>query len=216
MLSNKLRTLRKIRGLTLEEVAERIGTSKQTVQRYENGVIANVPSDKVEALADILNTTPAALMGWQAKEAKEVKRLVPLPRAENILPAKAKSAPPRVDLANEKTPSPDREQERDTGYDAAEEADLCVLARGDSMIGARILDGDLVFIRSQESVGNGEIAAVLIDGVAVLKRVYYDPEKQMMILSCDNPKYEPLVCFGEELSKIEILGKAVAFQSTVR
>ena len=50
-------------------------------------------------------------------------------------------------------------------------ADFCLKAKGDSMIGARIYDGDIVFIRKQEMVNNGEIAAVMIDDEATLKRV---------------------------------------------
>jgi len=84
------------------------------------------------------------------------------------------------------------------------------------MVGARIYDGDLVFIRSQESVDNGEIAAVIIDDEATLKRVYFYPEKQKLILSPENPHYEPLVFLGSELDHIKIIGKAVAFQSVIR
>jgi repressor LexA len=83
------------------------------------------------------------------------------------------------------------------------------------MIGARIFDGDIVFIRSQSSVENGEIAAVIIDDEATLKRVYYYPTEGKLILSPENPRYAPLVFIGEELEHIRILGKAVAFQSKI-
>lgn len=84
------------------------------------------------------------------------------------------------------------------------------------MIGARIYDGDIVFVRKQSTVDNGEIAAVLIDDEATLKRVYYYPDKNKLVLSPENPKYEPFVYIGEELSEVRILGKAVAFQSVIR
>ena len=84
------------------------------------------------------------------------------------------------------------------------------------MINARILDGDLVFIRQQPIVDNGEIAAVIIEDEATLKRVYYYPEQGKLILNPENPKYEPLVYVKEELDQIRILGKAVAFQSVVK
>ena len=84
------------------------------------------------------------------------------------------------------------------------------------MINARIFDGDIVFIRSQNSVDNGEIAAVIINDEATLKRVYYYPNEEKLILSPENPKYAPLVYIKEELNDIKILGKAVAFQSAVR
>jgi len=55
-------------GLTLEQVAEKVGTSKQTIQRYETGIIANIPSDKIEALAAVLQTTPQHIMGWDIED----------------------------------------------------------------------------------------------------------------------------------------------------
>ena len=65
MLSEKIKLLRKEKGLSLEQLAEMIGTSRQTVHRYETGVITNIPSEKVEAMAKALGTTPQALMGWE-------------------------------------------------------------------------------------------------------------------------------------------------------
>ena len=84
------------------------------------------------------------------------------------------------------------------------------------MIGARIRDGDYVFVRAQDTVENGEIGVVIIGDEATLKRVYYYPEQQKLILLPENPAYEPLVFLGEELEEIKILGKAVAFRSTIR
>jgi repressor LexA len=84
------------------------------------------------------------------------------------------------------------------------------------MINARIFDGDVVFIRQQDMVNNGEIAAVIIEDEATLKRVYYYPEKNKLVLQAENPAYEPLVYVGEELNTIRVLGKAVAFTSIVK
>jgi repressor LexA len=95
------------------------------------------------------------------------------------------------------------------------DADFCLRAHGDSMIGARIYDGDIVFIRSQNSVDNGEIAAVIINDEATLKRVYFYPDEEKLILTPENPRYAPLVYLGGELENIKILGKAIAFQSAV-
>ncbi len=93
------------------------------------------------------------------------------------------------------------------------EADFCLRASGDSMTGSRIYDGDLVLIREQPMVENGEIAAVLIKDEATLKRVYYYPEKKRLILYPDNPSYTPLVFMGEELADVRVIGKAVALQT---
>lgn len=95
-------------------------------------------------------------------------------------------------------------------------ADFCLKAKGNSMINARIMDGDIVFIRKQQAVENGDIAAVLIDDEVTLKRVYYYREENMLRLYPENPEYKPLTYTGEELERIRILGKAIAFQSDVK
>ncbi len=94
-------------------------------------------------------------------------------------------------------------------------ADFCLRARGNSMIGARIHDGDIVFIQKQDMVQDGEIAAVIIDDEATLKRVNYYPERDLLILKAENSHYEDLIYSGEELNHIRILGRAVAFQSDI-
>ena len=83
------------------------------------------------------------------------------------------------------------------------------------MIGARIQAGDVVFIRSQETVENKQIAAVIIDGVATLKRWHYYPDKAKLVLSPENSAYEPLVYVGDELNSVRCLGLAVCFMSNL-
>ena len=93
-------------------------------------------------------------------------------------------------------------------------ADFALTCKGDSMINARIFDGDTVYIRQQDTVENGEIAAVLIDGEATLKRIKLHPDR--IILEPENPMYDPLVYRNEEMNTVRILGKAVAFTSAIR
>ncbi len=201
MLANKLKELRKEKNLTLEELAERLGTSKQTIHRYENGIISNIPHDKVRSLARALEVAPSELMGWEDEEAlvsHSVKRLPLLGEIACGVPIYAEEKHGNFIYVSEDM-----------------DADFCLTAHGDSMIDARIYDGDTVFIKQQSSVDNGEIAAVVIDDEATLKRVYFYPNEGKLILSPENPKYAPLVYINEELNNIQILGKAVAFQSTV-
>ncbi len=94
------------------------------------------------------------------------------------------------------------------------QADFALQCKGDSMIGARIHDGDIVYIRIQPDVESGEIAAVLIDDEATLKRVYKDADT--VILQPENPAYRPKVFVKEEINSIRILGKAVCFFSKVK
>ena len=93
-------------------------------------------------------------------------------------------------------------------------ADFALTCKGDSMSGARIFDGDLVYIRQQDMVDNGQIAAVLIDGEATLKRVRIYEDH--IVLEPENPHFRPLTYWGEDMNAIRILGLAVAFTSTVR
>lgn len=93
-------------------------------------------------------------------------------------------------------------------------ADFALTCKGDSMINARIFDGDIVYIRQQDAVVNGEIAAVLIDSEATLKRVkLYDDH---ISLEPENPMYKPLVFWNEEMNDVRIIGKAVAFTSAIK
>lgn len=84
------------------------------------------------------------------------------------------------------------------------------------MINARIMDGDIVFIRKQPTVENGEIAAVAIDDEATLKRFYMDEEAGTVTLVAENPKYPPMVFTEESQKNVCIIGKAIAFQSNVK
>lgn len=96
------------------------------------------------------------------------------------------------------------------------ECDFTLLCKGDSMTSARIFDGDIVYIRAQPQVENGEIAAVRIGDEATLKRVYYTPNSDRITLRAANPLYPDMEFEGPTLNDIEILGKAVAFTSMIK
>jgi repressor LexA len=136
-------------------------------------------------------------------------------RFDNILPISIKRVPILGDIACGEPIYAEEEHESFAAVNSSLDADFCLRAKGDSMVGARIYDGDIVFIRSQAMVDNGEIAAVIIDDEATLKRVYFYPDEGKLILSPENPRYAPLVYFGNQLESIKIMGKAVAFQSSV-
>lgn len=205
MIGNRLRELRKQKAYTLEELASIVGTSKQTIQRYESGVISNIPREKIEALATALGTTPTLLMGWECD----------YPQYENITALSKMSLPV---LGHVACGEPIYASEEHEGYVAMGrkiDANFCLIAKGDSMTGARIYDGDVVFIRSQSTLDNGEIGVVIINDEATLKRVYYYPEEEKLVLMAENPRYAPFVYVGKELERIKIIGKAVAFQSRI-
>lgn len=203
-----LRSRRKELRLTLEDIAQAVGTTRQTIQKYESGRVSNIPPDKIEKIAEALKTTPTYLMGW----AEERDALLAY---ENIGPAPNFVRRPR--LGNIACGLPILAQENIEEYDLVPEdiqCDFTLTCKGDSMINARILDGDIVYIRRQEQVENGEIAAVLIDEEATLKRVFW--EDGQLVLMPENPRYRPMVFAGAKLKEVRILGKAMAFISAAR
>lgn len=213
-IGKNIKSKRLENNFTLEDLAKKVGTSKQTIQRYETGVIANIPSDRIELLANALQTTPAFLMGWESDSVESqnvqdnpIKNIIPLPQTKK-LPLLGAIACGEPILATENV-----EEYIETPNDIS--ATFCLRCKGDSMINARIFDGDIVYIREQPDVENGEIAAVLIDDEATLKRVYKHNSNKI-VLQPENPIYEPLVFVNEEINNIRILGKAVAFTSAIR
>ena len=136
----------------------------------------------------------------------EIKNIIPLPKTKKV---------PLVGTIACGTPITAVENIEDY-IDMSEDvrADFALRCKGDSMINARIFDGDIVYIRQQPDVENGEIAAVLIDDEATLKRVF--KHKDSLELRAENPTFPPLYYEGSELETIRILGKAVAFLSEVR
>ena len=205
MKGSRLKEIRKAKKMTLEELADAIGTSKQTIHRYENGIINNIPHEKIESLAGALGCSPAELMGWEDD----------LSAHAGLRPIRLKRLPLLGEIACGEPIYAEQEYESYMCADENLDADFCLKAIGDSMTGARIHDGDTVFIRSQNSVDNGEIAAVIINDEATLKRVYFYPDEAKLVLSPENPRYAPLVYVGDELNSIKIIGKAVAFHSKV-
>lgn len=200
-------------GLSVDELAEALQKNRATIYRYESNDIEKLPTTVLEPLAKVLRVTPAYLMGWDDTQKDDVDTL--MSRYDNIRPVKLKRFPLLGEIACGEPIFADEDKESYIMTDMDIRADFCLRAKGDSMIGARIYDGDIVFIREMPMVDNGEIAAVIINDEATLKRVYYFPEKGKLILSAENPTFEPLVYVGEELNEIRILGKAVYFLSAL-
>lgn len=195
-------------GITQTELAKRSGyTSRSTINKIELGLI-DVPQSKIITIARALSIEPTALVGWETP-ATDLSFSNITPISTQRIPLLGKIACGEPIFADE-----DRESYVEAGTNI--KADFCLQCQGDSMSGARILDGDIVFIQRQDMVENGQIAAVIIEDEATLKRVFYYPEKGKLVLQAENPKYEPLVYVGDELNAVRILGKAVAFQSDVK
>lgn len=201
----RIKHLRERMGLSQVSLADKINVSKQTLYKYENDIITNIPSDKVEAIADATGSSPAYIMGWDDTS---------IPSYPNIRPIAKKRYPVLGSVACGKPiyMAEEKEVYVDTTTDV--KADFILIAKGDSMTGARINDGDLVFVRQQPEVENGDIAVVAIDDEATLKRFY--KYNDMILLKAENPDYKDMVFTPEDHKEVRVLGKAVAFQSDLR
>lgn len=213
--ANRLKQLRTDKGLSQQALANTLGSvSKSSINMYERG--EREPGlELLEDIADFFNVDMDYLLGksdipnrLQAEFSRNglPGNILPMPKMRKI-PLLGIIACGEPILAAENIDGevdiPDNIQ-----------ADFALRCRGDSMINARIFDGDIVYIRQQDMVDNGDIAAVLIGDEATLKRVRLFDDH--IILEPENPMYKPFVYWGEEMNSIRILGKAVAFTSTVR
>lgn len=205
----RMKERRKALGIKAEEVAEALCCSRSTVFRYENGDIEKVPATLINTIAEVLKTTPAYLMGWSDDITTLASNIIPIPKTKKV-PLLGTIACGEPILAVENVADY-------VDMDADTHADFALRCKGDSMINARIFDGDIVYIRKQDTVENGEIAAVLVNDMeseATLKRVYTSDDT--IRLCAANPMYPDKIFEKENMNDVHIIGKAVAFLSTVK
>lgn len=211
-IADRIKNRRISLGMSQEELAQKIGyKSRSSINKIEVGA-NNLTQSKIKAIADALNTTPAYIMGWTEGDDEFQTNY----EKYGIMPIAVKTIPLLGEISCGKPvfASEDRQSYVASGINVR--ADFCLKAKGDSMINARIYDGDIVFIEKCDVVENGTVAAVVIGDDALLKRVFFYPEQGKLLLVAENTKYPPLVYEGEELNTVKILGKAIAFQSDVR
>ena len=199
----RIKSRREELGLTTEEIAQRMGyKTRSSITKIETGK-ADIPQSKVKAFARALQTTTAYLMGDD--DAREARPSIPA----GFEPLPEMAMVPLVGTIACGTPIlAEQNVEARIGVPAAWRADFALTCKGDSMA-PRYLDGDIVCIRCQPQVENGQIAAVLIGEEATLKRFYQNGDT--VTLQAENPAYSPLVYRGEELNEIRIEGRVVGF-----
>ena len=185
---NRLQQAMQQKHMTQSDLCAKTGISRSTMSQYCSGSFRPKES-KLRLLAKALGVKEAWLLGYDSPEETPVS----WEDYPNLRPIQLKRFPLLGEIACGEPIFAQEDRETFLIADAEIAADFCLLARGDSMIGARIYDGDAVFIRSQPMVENGEIAAVIIDDEATLKRVYYDREHARLQLVPENPAYSPLV-----------------------
>lgn len=207
-ISKRLLQLIEDNDISYGELSKKTNIPKSALQRYATGETEKIPITRIEVIAKALNTTAQFIMGWDENESYNndifsIPGINPIPKTYK-----------RPRLGTIACGEPILAEENIEAYDDIPDSikcDFTLICKGDSMVNARINDGDIVYIKQQSQVDNGEIAAVLIDNEATLKRVYIYEDK--VVLQPENTKYHPFVYTKEDMNNIRILGKAVGFTS---
>lgn len=197
-----IKKLRTEHGYSQEELGSMLGVQRAAVQKWECGAVKNLKRETIKKLSEIFNVPPSSFID---DDYLSYGNVISFPKM-NRIPIVGTIACGTPVLANENL-------EGEVTVPENICADFALRCKGDSMIDARIHNGDIVYIRQQPTVENGEIAAVLIDEEATLKRVYIS-DNTITLVAC-NSKYQPFVYTGEQLNQIRILGKAVGFTSVL-
>lgn len=193
-IGRRIKTKRIEQGLTLKELGEKVGVASSTILRYENGKINNIKLPVIESIANALNVDPAWL----------------ILKSENPKPYKVKKNEinriPLIGTIAAGTPILAEENIEDYfNLDSSIKADFALKVKGDSMLGAGIFPNDIVFIKQQPTIENGEIGAVLIENEATLKKFY--KEGNTIVLQPENDFYKPIILTN---GNVRILGKLAA------
>lgn len=193
-VGRRIRQAREAKGITQDELGKRCGTTKQTIFKYENGIITNIPLDRLERIAEILEVLPEDLMGWNRQD--EIVR----PVGKIALLGRIACGSPI--LAEENI-------EEYITLPSGIRADYVLRCRGDSMVEAGIRDGDIVFIRQTPDVDDGQIAAVRLGDDATLKRVFHLQDGVMLM--AEDKERTRRTFIGSQRAEMEIMGQAVAY-----
>lgn len=192
-IGERIKAYRLRKNLTQAELAEKLNVAKQTVFKYETGIVTNIPSDKIELMSQIFGVTPAELMGWKQTPATlvpvvgDIKGGYPIEIVEEIL---------------------DYEE---ISEDMASKGEYIALrVKGDSMA-PKISEGDVAIIHWQPTIENGQIAAVRINGETATLKKFYQNGSQVTLVSL-NPSYPPMVYDLRE-DDVEILGRLVELRA---
>lgn len=219
-LGDYIKEYRQLNKCSMDDFARRSGMSKAYISILERNYNpstgkAAIPSlETVKRVAlttnidfnDLINMLDANQQVSLIPEERSSiynEMLLPLPRMKEwkVLGGTACGEPLYMELDAETVLAPENI-----------DADFVFRCVGDSMIGARILDGDIVFVKSGENIENGQIAVVRVEDSYSLKRIYRGED--YLELRSENPKYPPIVIRGEQ-ENAEIVGKAVQFLSRV-
>lgn len=196
---DRIKQLREQKDISQTELAERVGTTKQNIYKYETGVITNIPSDKIEAIAQYFNVSPSYIMGWESDFLREPPQMFFCKYYHSVSAGIGTHADENADTY---------------GYyfSCQSQAEHCfaVDVQGDSMT-PKLLDGDIAIVDTQAQINNGDIVVFYdtADDLGYIKRINKTDTVVMFI--SDNPSYAPMVFPLSDIgSRIQISGRVIA------
>lgn len=205
-IGTRIRNRRLELGMSATDLAKKIGRNRATIYRYENGEIEKMPFAVLFPIARALQCEVSYLVGVKGSTVGSDA----LPEA---LAMEMTDVPMLGEISCGTPITVNEESEKMQMFNDGTKADFALRCKGDSMINARICDGDIVFIQATPIVDNGTIAAVLVNDEVTLKRVYQSTNEIRLV--AENPIYPTMTYFGEELDHVKILGRVVAFQAKI-
>lgn len=206
-IGENIKLLREKYGLSQKELGLIAGVSDKAVSTWEQG-LKEPRMGAIQKIADHFGLQKSNII----EENGLTLKMLSIHTA--LQPAKYRKFKVLGNIACGQPIEAVQEQEEYIETDLNIHADYVLHCQGDSMINARIFDGDYVFIREQPVVENGEIAAVCMDGTVTLKRFFkYDTYIE---LKAENPMYPPIIIHPNDFNSIQIIGKAVACQFFVK
>ena len=199
------------RGMKAADLSKKTKVAEGTISCYINGRY-EAKQNRVQVFAEALDVNPAWLMGYdvpmEAERSQPAPAPRPIPKGFEPMP-KMKKIPLVGSIACGTPILAQQNIEKIVDVPENIRCDFSLICHGDSMEGAGIHDRDVVYIRIQPEVENGEIAAVRIGEEATLKRVYY--QNGTLTLMPANAAYAPMVYTGPELNNVQVEGKAVGW-----
>lgn len=201
-IGSKIKAARKAAHMGQAELGEAIGIGKSSISEWESGK-RSPDIDKVKDIAKVLNVTPAYLMGWN--EPSPASR--PLPAG--LLPVVKRRIPIIGHVAAGVPIMAEREYEEYEDDTYGISCDYVLRVEGDSME-PRVMNGDIVYVRQQPDVDDGQIAVVGVDDSVTLKVVYHLPNGLQLVSL--NPKYKPMIYTQSNTDYLAVIGLAVAYK----
>ena len=204
-IGDKIKIAREQKKMSQDELARKLGyKSRSTIAKIESGE-NELTQSKIKKFAAALEVSISWLMDF---DIPNISSKYAAESAKNYIPIQKKKIPLLGTIAAGQPIYAEEHIEEYLPIDDDLHADFALKVSGDSMINADINDGDVVFIKKQEVVENGQIAAVLIDDSATLKRFY--KIGSIVQLQAENPKYSPIICDESNCDNCRIIGLAVA------